>query len=80
MLPMLSFEPNVLTKHYEAIIFLKQLRCIIITTLMAIAVEHLCIQMVKASELCLVVFVLPNIKCQKEGKEFFDEAGLKVFI
>jgi len=27
----------------------------------------------------MVVFVLPNIKRQKEGKEFFDE-GVKVFI
>jgi len=26
-----------------------------------------------------VVFVLPNIKCQTEGKERFDE-GIKVFI
>ena len=27
-----------------------------------------------------VVFVLPNIKRQKEGKELFDEEGVKVFI
>jgi len=27
-----------------------------------------------------VVFVLPNIKRQKEGTEFFHEEGVKVFI
>jgi len=27
-----------------------------------------------------VVFVLPSIKRQKQGKEFFDEKGVKVFI
>jgi len=27
-----------------------------------------------------VIFVLPNIKRQKEGKEFVDEEGIKVFI
>jgi len=27
-----------------------------------------------------MVFVLPNINRQKEGKQFFDEEGVKVFI
>jgi len=39
-----------------------------------------CIQMIKDSYLCLVVFVLPNIKYQKEGKKIFDEEGVKVFV
>jgi len=30
--------------------------------------------------LWLVVFVLPSIKHQKEGKEFFDEEGVNIFI
>ena len=41
---------------------------------------HLCIQIIKATYLCLVVFVFPNIKHQKEVKEFFDKEGVKVFI
>jgi len=41
---------------------------------------YLCIQMIKDSWLCMVVFVLLNIKRQKEGKESFDGEGLKVFI
>jgi len=37
--------------------------------------------MIVGSELCLVVLlVLPNIKRQNEGKEFFEEEGAKVFI
>jgi len=27
-----------------------------------------------------VAFVLPNIKCEKEGKEFFGEKSAKVYI
>jgi len=45
-----------------------------------IAVVYLCIQTIKGSWLCLVVFVLPNIKHQKEGKEFFDEESQTGFI
>jgi len=41
---------------------------------------YLCIQTIEGSQLCLVVFVLPNIKRQKERKEFFDEEGGKVFV
>jgi len=37
---------------------------------------YLCVQTIKGL-LCLVVFVLSNIKRQKEGEEFFDE---KIFI
>ena len=47
---------------------------------MEIAIVDLCIQMIKASYLCLVIFVFPNIKCQKEGEEFFDEECVKFFI
>jgi len=32
-------------------------------------ITMVCIQMIKDSYLCLVVFVLPNIKYQKEGKK-----------
>jgi len=53
-------------------ICLKQLRGVTIETPMVIAMVYLCIQM--------VVLVLPNIKRQKEVKDFFDEEGVKVFI
>jgi len=39
--------------YYDAIIFWKQLRCVVIETPTVIAMVYLCIQMIKGSQLCL---------------------------